>query len=299
MLYNSLDSSFSNWNTPEFWEEIQNYNPPENLEIIYRAIPGAGENSEIEIKIYKPKSEGPLPMLMNIHGGGFVAGTYENDNKRATNLALGIPAVVVSLNYRLAPQYTYVEALADCYQTWNWMHDNAAALGGIPEQMGLHGTSAGANMCAGLAFYIRDHGGPEIALNALTTPVLGLGPHLSGEQMRFDGPIVKGQGLADNVRLYCGGLDGGLPSYYAVPNVARDFSGLPPTLVIAAEFDSLRDESTEYVLHLQKDAIPVEYYLMPRAIHGFTAVQCPMTHWIEEGMCYSFRREFERKQQEG
>lgn len=294
MLYGSLDSTFTNWEQPEFWEELRKYNPPDNMKIIYQSIPGLESGSQIELKIYKPNSESPLPLVMNIHGGGFVSGSYENDNNRATNLALGIPAIVVSLNYRLAPTYTYIDALSDCYQTWLWMNHNALSLGAIPEKMGLHGTSAGANLCAGLAFYIRDHGGPKIALNALTTPVLGLGPHTSAEQMRFDGPIIKGLGLADNVRLYCGGLDGCLPSYYAVPNVARDFSGLPPTLVIAAEFDSLRDESTEYVLHLQKDAIPVEYYLMPRAIHGFTAVQCPMTHWIEVGMCYSFSREFAR-----
>ncbi len=298
MVYSQLDPHFANYETAEFWERIRDYRQPDHLDVSYRSIPGVESGSVIEIKIYRPKLEVALPMIMNIHGGGFVSGSYENDNNRCTNLALGVPAVVVSLNYRLAPSATYREAVADCYQTWNWMQAHAGELGGIKGQMGLHGTSAGGNLCAGLAFYIRDHGGPKVALNALNTPALGLGSTLSAEQMRFDGPIVKGDGMAETLRLYAGGLDGGLPSYYAVPNIARDFSGLPPTLVIAAEFDALRDESTEYVLHLQKDAIPVEYYVMPRAIHGFTAVQCDMTFWIEEGMCRSFRREFGRAAEE-
>lgn len=292
MTYVPYDSHFANHDTSEFWESIRKFHQPENLEISYQTIPGPAGAPDIEIKIFRPRLEKALPMIMNIHGGGFVAGSYENDNNRCTNIALGVPAVVVSLNYRLAPTFTYREAIADCYQTWCWMHDHAEELGGIADQMGLHGTSAGGNMCAGLAFYVRDHGGPAIALNALNTPALGLGPTLSAEQMRFDGAIIQGDRLAYNVRLYLGGLDGSTPSYYAVPNAAVDFSELPPTLVIAAELDPLRDESTEYVLKLQKDAIPVEYYIMPRAMHGFTAVQCDMTHWIEEGMCRSFRREF-------
>lgn len=296
MVYSQLDEHFSNWDTPEFWETIRIYQKPDNLNIEFLTIPGPDSNSDVEVKIFKPKSETPLPIIMNIHGGGFVAGSYENDNNRATNLALKTPSIVVSINYRLAPAYTYKETIADAYLAWTWIHEHAKELGGIPEKMGLYGTSAGGNICAGLAFYIRDHGGPKIALNALNTPTLGLGPCLSSEQMRFDGPIVKGDGLADNVRLYAGGLEGRIPSYYAVPNAALDFSGLPPTLVIAAEFDTLRDEAMEYVMHLQKDAIPVEFYLMPRAIHGFTAVQCDLTDWIEEGTARSFRREFSRIQ---
>ena len=290
MLYTDMNPNYDF--TPEKLEEIRIYHKPDNLDVEERTIPGPEEGQEIAVKIYRPQVEGPLPMILNVHGGGFVAGTYDNDNNRATYLALHIPAVVVSPNYRLAPQFTYKEALADCYQTWKWMYEHGEELGGIPEKMGLHGTSAGGNICAGLAFYIRDHGGPKISLNALSCAVLGLHTTLSAQQMRFDDLLVKGDGMADMTRLYCGGLDGQLPSYYAVPNVAQDFSGLPPTLVIAAELDALRDDSWEYVRHLQYDAIPVEFYIIPRAAHGFTAVDCKLTRWVEDGMVLSFQREF-------
>lgn len=287
-----LDDPFRDWNTKEAFERISYYEKPDGLELINRRIPGIELGSEIELKIYSPTSDKRLPMIMNIHGGGFVAGSYENDNNRATYLAMNIPAVVVSVNYRYLPKYHYKDAIADCYKVWNWMYENADELKGIKKQMGLYGTSAGGNICAALAFYIRDHGGPSIALNALNTPVLGLGPSLSAEQFRENGAIIKGDGLAINVRQWAGGLDGNEPSYYAVPNAARDYSGLPPTLVIAAECDPLRDESTKYVQNLQKDAIPVEYYIMPRAPHGFNAVSCALSEWSNRGTVLSFQREF-------
>lgn len=278
--------------TDEVWEKIRRYNPPVDLDIREMTIPRAEENSVIEIKIYRPKTDRKLPMIMNVHGGGFVSGTYNNDNNRVTYLAMNTPAVVVSLNYRLAPEFTYREAIADSYAVWNWMYTHAEELGGDADKMGLHGTSAGGNICAGLAFYVRDHGGPKIALNVLSCAVLGIHSTRSSDRMRYEDLLVRGDGMADNVRLYCGGLDGQLPSYYAVPNVAQDFSGLPPTMVVAAEFDALLDDSWEYVRHLQKDGIPVEFLIVPRAAHGFTGVGCKLTYWVEFGMVMAFQREF-------
>lgn len=288
----TLDYPFRDWDTKEAFERISLFEKPEELNLSYQTIPGMNPGTEIEIKIYSPKTDRALPMIMNVHGGGFIAGSYENDNNRVTYLAMNIPAVVVSVNYRYLPKYNYKDGISDCYQVWNWMYDHEKELNGIKEMMGLYGTSAGGNICAALAFYIRDNGGPAIALNALNTPVLGLGPTLSAEQFRENGAILKGDGLAINVRQWAGGPDGSVPSYYAVPNVALDFSGLPPTLIIAAECDPLRDESMEYVRHLQKDAIPVEFYIAPRAPHGFNAVSCALSEWINHGTVMSFQREF-------
>lgn len=289
-----LHPAFRDWDSKEAAERISRYEKPEDLTLIYRTIPGVEPGTELELKIFSPKSDKKLPMIMDIHGGGFVGGSYENDNNRATYLAMNVPAVVIAMNYRYLPDYDYRDAVADCYRVWNWIYEHAEELGGIKEKMGLYGTSAGGNLCAALAFYIRDNGGPAIALNALNTPCLGLGPSLSAEQLRENGPLLKGDGLALNVRMWAGGLHGELPSYYAVPNAALDYSGLPPTLVIAAEYDPLRDESTEYVRKLQRDAIPVEYYIVPRTIHGFNTVPCDISDWINMGTAMSFRREFSR-----
>lgn len=295
MIQYNLHPSFQNWNKPGERKKVAQYVPPEGLEIIYDKVPATDPVREIEVKIFRPKDAGleKLPVIMDVHGGGFTAGSYENDNNRATHLAMNVPAVVVAVNYRLVPEYCFPDPLMDCWVVWNWIHENAAEkLGGDPERMGLYGTSAGGCLCAGLAFYIRDHEGPEIKLNVLNTPVLGLEPLLSSEQMRYDSPIISEYKRAARVRKYCGGLYGQVPSYYAVPNVALDYSELPPTLVIAAEYDPLRDQSMQYVQKLQKDAIPVEFYLMPRCVHGFNAKQCDVTEWIGQGVVMSFRREF-------
>lgn len=280
---------------PEAREKKLPYVKPDSLEVRFDTIHADAPERDIELKIYRPKTEPgvKLPVIMNVHGGGFTSGSYENDNGRATTLAMGVPAVVVSLNYRLAPEFRFPDPLMDCLAVWNWIYETAAEkLGGDPERMGLYGTSAGGCLCAGLAFYIRDHGGPEIKLNALNTPVLGLGPTLSAKQMRYGAPILKGDKLASKIRLYCNDLNGQTPSYYAVPNMACDYSELPPTLVVAAEFDPLRDQSMEYVQNLLKDAIPVELYLMPRCVHGFNAKACDVSDWLWRGVIMSFQQEF-------
>ncbi len=275
------------------WKVMRAYEKPDTISIEDLIVPAQGDIPDIEVRVYIPNGADRAPMIMNVHGGGFVTGSYESDNNRCTYLAEHIPAVVVSLNYRLAPAYAFPAPLMDCWRVWNWMYENAERLHGDPEHMGLFGTSAGGNLCAGLAFYNRDHNGPSIALNALNVPAVGLGPTLSAEQMRYEAPVLIGDKLSSGIYTYLGGRTGERPSYYAVPNLAEDFSELPPTLVIVAEYDPLRDYGMEYVRHLQKDWVPVELYLMPRVGHGFDAVNnASMTRWIRDGLVLSFQREF-------
>lgn len=272
---------------------MRQYTQPDTIEIEDRLVPGPEGDPDVAIRIYYPKGIKKTPMVMNVHGGGWRAGSYENDNNRASYLAEHIPAVVVSINYRLLPENPFPAALLDCYAVWNWMYDHADEINGDRTRMGLFGTSAGGNLCAGLAFYVRDHGGPAITFNALNVPVVGIGPSLSVEQMRYEAPVLCGEHLSKGINDYMGGRNGARPSYYAVPNLADDFSELPPTLVIAAEYDPLRDYGMEYVRHLQEDRVPVEMYLMPRVGHGFDGVHwAPMSKWIWNGVVMSFQREF-------
>jgi len=274
---------------------ITEYDKPEELEIYDTKVPGINGAPEIPVRVYK--KEGVFekrPIIMDVHGGGFVAGNLDFDNNRATYLAMNIPAIVVSVDYRLSPASIFPDALEDCYAVWNWIYDNAESLGGNKEKMGLFGTSAGGNLCASLAFYVRDNGGPKISLNALNVPVTGLGPTTSVEQMRYDAPVLSGDNISSAFKTYVGGFDGTRLSYYVIPNFADDFSGLPPTLVIVGEYDPLRDYGMEYANHLLKDAVPCELYLMPRVGHGFDIVNdAPMTKWIRDGICLSFKREFD------
>lgn len=278
------------------FEEIRkiltNFKKPEGLIMYDSVVPGADGAPDIPVRIYKKEGVTHAPVVMNVHGGGFVAGDLNNDNNRAAYLAMNVPCIVVSVQYRLSPASIFPDALMDCFTVWNWIYKNAEEFGGDKDKMGLFGTSAGGNLCAGLAFYIRDKGGPRIALNALNVPAVGIGPTLSAEQMRFGAPVLSGDNLSSAFKVYLGGFDGTRPSYYAVPNFSFDFSGLPPTLVIVGEYDPLRDDGLYYVQQLLKDAVPCELYMMPRVGHGFDMVNAPMTKWIRDGLCASFRREF-------
>jgi len=273
---------------------LRRYEKPEGMKLTDLTVPGINQAPDIEIRIFQPEGAGEnLPVIMDIHGGGFIGGDYTMDCNRATYLAMKIPAIVVALNYRLSPENIFPAALEDCYAVWNWIYDHAAEFGGDRERMGLFGTSAGGNLCAGLAFYIRDKGGPAIRLNALNVPAVGLGPSLSAEQMRYDAPVLSGDDMAFAFKQYLGGFDGSKPSYYAVPNYAIDYSNLPPTLVIVGEYDPLRDYGLEYARNLMRDAVPCELYMMPRVGHGFDGVNdAPMTKWIRDGLVMSFQREF-------
>ncbi len=277
-------------------ELLRVFHKPEGLSIEDRTVPGINGAPDIEIRIFKPDHEPedePLPMIMDIHGGGFTSGDYDMDSNRIAYLAMNIPALVVALNYRLAPEHIFPAALDDCRAVWQWMYDHAEKMGGDRERMGLFGTSAGGNLCAGLAFYIRDHGGPKISFNAMNVPAIGFGPTLSAEQMRYGAPVLCGDNLSSAFVEYVGGFNGQIPSYYAIPNLAIDYSNLPPSLIIVAEYDPLRDEGLKYARSLMKDAVPVELYMMPRVGHGFDAVNdAPMTRWIRDGLVLSFQREF-------
>lgn len=297
-LHPHYKAAFQSADMKRTQQMLREYEKPEGLIIEQQMIPGMNGAPDIDIRIFKP-AHAPkgAPMIMDVHGGGFCSGDYDLDNNRITHLAMNVPAVVVAVNYRLAPKHPFPAALEDCYAVWNWMYDHAEELGGDKDRMGLFGTSAGGNICAGLAFYIRDHGGPKITMNAINVPAIGVGPTLSAEQMRFDAPTLKGDNLSSAFVRYVGGEKGGFngftPSYYAIPNLAIDYSNLPPTLVIVAEYDPLRDEGLKYARSLMKDAIPVELYMMPRVGHGFDAVKtAPMTKWIWDGVVMSFQREF-------
>ena len=276
---------------------LREYTIPEGMAIETGTVT-ARDGHEIEICIYRPSSQNneALPMIMDVHGGGFVAGDYLMDRSRDLHLCEHAHCMIVALNYRLSPQYIFPAALEDCLDVWQWMYDHAQELGANREKMGLFGTSAGANLCAGLAFYIRDHGGPKIALNALNVPLLGIRTSLSRDQMHFGAPTLTDSKDMTFYRAYLGERNGMPISYYAMPNEAPEYSDLPPSFIVAAEYDPLRDDAFYYVRKLMEYDVPVEFHLMPRVGHGFDMVaSAPMTGWIREGLAQAFRLAF-RKQ---
>lgn len=159
------------------------------------------------------------------------------DNYRNIYLAEHTPAIVVAVEYRLAtPELGYPAQLMDCLCAFQWVHDHADELGGDPERLGVHGTSAGGNLAAGLALYIRDHGGPGIALTVLNCPALTLEQTDSKLQLGTLGvPDAPYHQSVENI--YTKAYQGTTPPYYAMPAYAPTLVGLGPMSVVVGEYD--------------------------------------------------------------
>lgn len=274
-------------------ELMTNFELPENMEMFDLSVPGLNGAPDVPIRVYRNKGAQNAPLVLNIHGGGFVSGDLDNDNIRASLIAQNVPCTVVSVGYRLAPANVFPAQLEDCRAALQYTLDNASELGINPDVLGIFGTSAGGCIAAGLCLYLRDTKGPHVSAQVLNFPAIDyLQTSLSAQQNFEDAPLVKGDGLSGVWKLYLGGFDGLQPSYYAVPALARDLSGLPPTCMIVNEYDPLRDEGIDYARRLMAFSVPTELYCMPRVPHGFDLVPAPMTDWIREAVYRTFQREF-------
>ena len=274
-------------------EPFKHCDVPDDIEIYDTKVPGIDGEPDVPIRVYRKKGSSKAPLIIGIHGGGFVAGNLDNDNVRDIGFVQNVPCTVISVDYRLAPKHLFPAQLNDCLAALTYAHDHPDEFGIDPERIAIFGTSAGGAIAAGLCLYLRDHNGPKISMQILNFPAIDyLANSTSSIQLFDDVPMVKGNGLSDVWRLYLGGFNGTQPSYYAVPALARDLSGLPATFVVTLEYDPLRTEGMEYARRLIEFAVPTELYSLPRVCHGFDMVPAPLTLWIREGMYNSLRREF-------
>ncbi|MBR6208741.1 MAG: alpha/beta hydrolase [Oscillospiraceae bacterium] len=257
------------------------------------SIPGVHEGQTIALRIFRPAEMIPnAPVILDVHGGGFTRGSVAIDNDRCLKLARYSGCLVASVEYRLAGEtVSFPEPLLDCHRAYLWLSENAASLGGDGTRLGLHGTSAGGGLCAGLALYLRDRGEPTPALTVLNCPTLDNVPstskHQFGSLAHWDVPYPQ-----IGYVQYAGMNRGITPSYYALPNKCEDLRGLGPHLIVTAEYDPLRDEGLAYGLRLLETGIPCEMFSAPRVTHGFCAVDHPLSRWLHRGIAASFRREF-------
>ncbi len=275
---------------------LVSYKLPEGMKMEDHVIDGPDEGQKMTVRVYTPAGlPGPAPMIMDVHGGAWVGGSLDIDNARCIALAQKTGAIVVNVDYRLCGtgEFHYPQPLMDCYTAYHWALDHAEELGS-DGQIGLHGSSAGGNLVAGLSLYLRDH---HEQMPALTVVNCGCLSNSFNEfysfQQNYDlrmGPDEKAIG-AENA--YLGGYDGTIPSYYAFPMFAPDVGGLNPHFIIAAEYDTLRDDGLKYAERLLKAGVPTEILSAPRACHCFTCVpDHPYTNVVHEMMALSFKREF-------
>lgn len=283
-------------------KDMMSYEVPEGMVIEDMMIPGTEKGTKLCIRIYKPAGlKEKSPMILDIHGGGWVGGNLDIDNGRCIELAWRTPAIVVNVEYRLTTKEVYFpKPLMDCYTAFMWLHNHGEEIGGDPLHIGVHGTSAGGNMAAGLALYLRDTNGPKAALTVLVCPQLALEltKHTSFQQLT---QIVMqpDNKAACPEALYLGGYNGQRPSYYAFPGECPDLHGLGAHCIVAGEYDAFRDDAREYAGKLFQTGIPCEIFVAPRMGHGFLTVHQPFTDMVHEYICSSFRREFDMMQRKG
>lgn len=221
------------------------------------------------VRIYTPEAPAPRPALVYFHGGGWVVCDLDTHDVVCTAICRAAGAVVVSVDYRLAPEHPFPAAVDDCYAATDWVVESAGWLGIDPNRIAVGGDSAGGNLGAVIALKARDEKRPRIAAQVLVYPVTNLASletasyqefaeehHLTASEMRW----FRDSYLANP-------HDGLHP--YASPLLAPDPTGLPPALVITAECDVLRDEGEAYARRLEQAGVPVTAKRYSGMIHPF------------------------------
>lgn len=265
---------------------------PEEIATEDRTIPGPV--GEIPIRIYTPAGEGPKPVIVYFHGGGWVIGeldTVDNPLRRIANRA---GAVVVSVDYRLAPEHRYPAAFDDSYAATAWVAEHAAELGGDPERIAVSGDSAGANLAAAVTIAARDRLGPRLAAQLLIYPVTDFNFTTESYGQNGEGYLLTKGSMQWFWAHYLGAQDLGKDPY-ACPARADDLTGLPPAFVATAEFDPLRDEGEAYAANLRIAGVDVTAKRYDGMLHGFawTLGATPSGAALIDDLAAAFRRVLE------
>jgi acetyl esterase len=237
-----------------------------------RTIPGPA--GEVPIRIYTPPGEGPHALVVMAHGGGWIVGSIETHEVKARDLCVALDAVVVSIEYRRAPEHPFPAAFDDCWAALVWASDHAAELGADPRRVAVEGDSAGGNLAAALAVRARDLGAPKLAAQLLVHPVLDLSqPYHPIASPLYPSRDRNGSGFgATSVQLerygqmYLG-PDGRADDPLISPMCAAA-EGLAPAVIVIAEYDPLHDEGAAYAAKLTAAGVPVDLLRYEGAIHG-------------------------------
>lgn len=250
----------------ELFEEVFSYKDKAPIkEIIEQSIPGP--LGPIPIKIYIPKTEGPHPVFISIHGGGWVAGSFKTNDALARETCYLADSVVVSVAYRRSPEFKFPAPLNDCFAAVEWVEKNIAQFGGDPKRMAVGGDSAGGNLAAAVTLMAKTKGIPRFKAQVLLYPVTNHNFDTPSYRQYGDGYLLRREAM----KWYWGRYlkheaDGQNP--LASPLQAKDLANLPPALFIQAEYDPLRDDGLLYAKRLKEAGVAVEVKVYD-TIHGF------------------------------
>ncbi|MBW2942213.1 alpha/beta hydrolase [Zhongshania aquimaris] len=246
------------------------------LDVYELACPSLIDDYQIKIRLYKPKeSKSPAPGCVLFHGGAWVFGDLNSEHVRCMKLALDSSAVVVNVDYRLAPEYPFPIGIEDCYSALVWTANNSSELSIDPERIAVTGGSAGGNLAAGVSLMARDRDGPKISFQMLLYPVLDYQMQTQSMINGSELPIWDSEKTKHAWDFYLSHEDKGANiSPYASPSHAQDLRNLPTTYIMVAEHDPLRDEGILYAMRLLANNISTELHVIPETVHGFDLMGC-------------------------
>jgi acetyl esterase/lipase len=235
-----------------------------------REVPGERAAPPVPVRIYRPRAQAARPRggVLEIHGGGFLMGSIEMMDAWCQRTAAELDAVVVSVEYRLAPEHPFPAGIDDCYAALRWTAEHASELGIDAARLAIAGQSAGGGLAAGTALLARDRGGPALCFQLLEIPELDDRLDTPSMLAFQDTPLWNRPNAVWSWKHYLGPHHTGEPSPYAAPARAKDLGGLPPAYVSTMEFDPLRDEGILYALRMLQAGVAVELHSYPGTFHG-------------------------------
>jgi acetyl esterase len=249
-----------------FWTPAVTGEPVAVAAVEDRAVPTRAGG--VPARVYRPAAGEELPLLLYFHGGGYVKGGVADTDAFCRRLARATRRVVVSVGYRLAPEHPFPAALDDAWDAAAWAFAHAGALGATASPFAVSGESAGGNLAAVTCLHARSRDEVRIARQVLLQPVVDFTLSFPSIGMMKTECLVPRGDLAWYYREYQG--PGGDPRDPRVsPLWAEDVAGLPPALIVAAEFDTLRDEAAAYAGKLRAAGVEVAYSCYAGMIHGF------------------------------
>ncbi len=236
-----------------------------------RKIAGPTGQSKVTVRVYRPADRsGPLPSLLWIHGGGYMLGDIDQEDMTARQFALAGECVVVSVDYRLAPEHPYPAPLEDCYAVLKWMSSHAVGLGIDASGIAIGGASAGGGLAAALAIVARDRGEVKTIFQLLVYPMIDDCNTAPARDSLPDTLFWTRENNRIGWRSYLGcepGIDG--ISCYAAASRAADLEGLPPAYIAVGDIDLFAQEDIEYSRRLIAAGVPAELHVYRGGCHAF------------------------------
>jgi len=242
------------------------------VEMTRRKIPGPEGSPDVEVLIYRPPNNtGVLPCILHIHGGGYVLGSASAKEAAHRTQALTLNCIIVTVDYRLAPETVFPGAVEDCYAALRWVFTEGAGIGIDLARTGVSGESAGGGLAASLALLARDREEFALAFQHLICPMIDDRTCISADPHPYTGQFIWT--LASNHFGWAAILDcepgSERVSPYAAAARAEDLSGLPPTFISTGALDLFLEENLEYARRLLRAGVPTELHVYPGAYHGF------------------------------